>query len=98
MTITRSDQLSTFVKKYRATLNMTQADVAKLVGIRVATVSNFENRPESCKLETVFKILSALSLQIDITARSEIQASDADQWNEGITDPAFRQSDKSACQ
>ncbi len=83
MNITRPEQLSTFVKEYRVSLNLTQADVAKLVGIRVATVSNFENRPESCKLETVFKILSALNLKFDISARNESQPSDAEQWHEG---------------
>lgn len=83
MNITRPEQLSTFVKEYRTKQSLTQADVAKLVGIRVATVSNFENRPETCKLETVFKIMAALNLKIDIATRSETPTKDSAQWNEG---------------
>lgn len=83
MNITRPEQLSTFVKDYRVKQSLTQADVAKLVGIRVATVSNFENRPETCKLETVFKIMAALNLRIDISTRSEAPTEGSPKWNEG---------------
>ncbi|MDX1706636.1 helix-turn-helix domain-containing protein [Pseudidiomarina sp.] len=83
MNITRPEQLSTLVKDYRNKRGLTQANIAELVGIRVATVSNFENNPETCKLETVFKILAALNLKIDITTRNEVHNDDASQWNEG---------------
>ncbi|RUO35742.1 helix-turn-helix domain-containing protein [Aliidiomarina sanyensis] len=83
MNITRPEQLSTFVKDYRMKQSLTQTDIAKLVGIRVATISNFENRPETCKLETVFKIMAALNLRIDIATRSEEPAEGTPQWNEG---------------
>lgn len=43
MNITRPDQLSAFVKDYRGKSGLTQSDIAKLVGIRVATVSDFDN-------------------------------------------------------
>ncbi len=83
MNITRPKQLSVFVKEQRTNLGMTQADVAKLVGIRIATVSNFENKPETCKLETVFKILAALNLKIDVADRNETQLKQSAKWNEG---------------
>ncbi|CAB0150938.1 Antitoxin HipB [Pseudidiomarina piscicola] len=83
MNITRPEQLSTLVKDHRNKQGLTQANIAELVGIRVATVSNFENRPETCKLETVFKILAALNLKIDITTRNQAQNENASQWNEG---------------
>ncbi|PTB84984.1 transcriptional regulator, partial [Pseudidiomarina aestuarii] len=59
MNITRPEQLSTFIKEYRKQQQLTQSDVAKLIGIRVATISDFENNPKSSKLETFFKILAA---------------------------------------
>ncbi|MCL5051060.1 helix-turn-helix domain-containing protein [Aliidiomarina maris] len=83
MNITRPEQLSTFVKEYRTKQSLTQADVAELVGIRVATVSNFENKPETCKLDTVFRIMAALNLKIDIAPRSEAPSAGSTEWNEG---------------
>jgi hypothetical protein len=38
-------------------------------GIGPATVSDFENRTESSKHVTLFNILAALNLQLDVTSR-----------------------------
>jgi len=40
--------------------------VADLVNVRQATVSVFESRPDSAKLETLFKLLSALDLELEV--------------------------------
>ncbi|RUO24333.1 transcriptional regulator [Aliidiomarina minuta] len=86
MNITRPEQLSTFIKEQRKKAGMTQKQVSQLVGIRVATISDFENKPESCKLETFFKILAALNLQLDVTSRNKDVSHKPDNtksWNEG---------------
>lgn len=83
MNITRPEQLSTLIKAYRKKHGVTQAEIAQLVGLRVATISDFENKPESCKLATFFKILAALQLQLDITSREPPSAADHNQWQEG---------------
>lgn len=54
MDITRPEQLGAFIKDYRSKNGLTQSDIAKQVGVRTATVSDFENKPQSCKLETFF--------------------------------------------
>lgn len=82
MNITRPEQLSTLLKEYRTKQGLTQADVAKLVGIRIATVSNFENNPETCKLATIFKLLAALNLTLDVTTRNKDEDLKKAQWNE----------------
>ncbi|TDP32214.1 HTH-type transcriptional regulator/antitoxin HipB [Idiomarina aquatica] len=82
MNITRPEQLSAFIKDYRSKSGLTQSDIAKLVGIRVATVSDFENKPQSCKLETFFKILAALNLKIDINTRDAGSQGDSSEWTE----------------
>lgn len=82
MQITRPEQLSVLVKAYRRQHNVTQADIAKLVGLRVATISDFENKPESCKLATFFKILAALQLQLAVSPRNAPPAPEQ-QWQEG---------------
>ncbi|MEQ5274081.1 helix-turn-helix domain-containing protein [Proteus terrae] len=53
---------------YRVNLNLTviAGKVAQKVGIRQDTVSNFELNPNSTKLETFFKLLSALNLEMEI--------------------------------
>ncbi|EIW87988.1 hypothetical protein AGRI_12321 [Alishewanella agri BL06] len=83
MHITRPEQLSTFVKEYRKRHSLTQADIAKQVGLRVATISDFENKPESCKLATFFKILAALQLQLALSPRANATSTDNNTWHEG---------------
>jgi len=83
MHITRPEQLSTFIKEYRKQHNLTQADIAKQVGLRVATISDFENKPESCKLATFFKILAALQLQLALSPRANATSTDNNTWHEG---------------
>lgn len=83
MQITRPEQLSTLIKAYRKKQGVTQAEIAQLVGLRVATISDFENKPESCKLATFFKILAALQLQLDISPRETSLQPDQDTWQEG---------------
>ncbi|WP_417657219.1 type II toxin-antitoxin system antitoxin HipB [Pseudidiomarina aestuarii] len=80
--ITRPEQLSTFIKEYRKQQQLTQSDVAKLIGIRVATISDFENNPKSSKLETFFKILAALHLQMELTSRAQAVNEQQSRWNE----------------
>lgn len=83
MQITRPEQLSTLIKTYRKKHGVTQAEIAQLVGLRVATISDFENKPESCKLATFFKILAALQLQLDISPRDTSLQPDQNKWQEG---------------
>lgn len=69
MNITRPEQLSNLIKEHRKKTGLTQKEVSDLIGIRPATVSDFENKAESSKLETLFKILAALNLQLDVSSR-----------------------------
>jgi len=82
MNITRPEQLSAFIKDYRSKNGLTQSDIAKRVGVRTATVSDFENKPQSCKLETFFKILAALDLSLGINTRAPEMKNESNQWNE----------------
>ncbi|OZB39367.1 MAG: transcriptional regulator, partial [Alishewanella sp. 34-51-39] len=47
------------------------------------TISDFENKPESCKLATFFKILAALQLQLALTPRTNATSTDSNTWHEG---------------
>jgi len=91
MKVTNSKQLSSYLKDVRLTTGLSQSKVGNKVGIRQDTVSNFEQNPDSTKLDTFFKILSALNLELDIKVRnSDLTASSPDgktalseqEWNE----------------
>ncbi|EQC00746.1 helix-turn-helix domain-containing protein [Photorhabdus temperata] len=73
MKVTNSKQLSVYLKDVRLTQKLTQGKVASKVGIRQDTVSSFEQHPDSTKLETFFKILSALNLELDIRPRNSTE-------------------------
>ena len=76
--------LANAVRDQRKAQNITQSDTAKLVGIKQTTVSAFENTPEGTKLDTLFKLLAALDLELHVQPRNnsaEIQSS-TQQWNE----------------
>ncbi|GIU43843.1 transcriptional regulator [Shewanella sairae] len=70
MKVTNSKQLSAYLKDARLNMKLSQSKVASKVGIRQDTVSSFEQNPDSTKLETLFKILSALNLELDIKVRN----------------------------
>lgn len=80
MKITTAQQLSSVLKQNRTTRQQSQTDVAKQVGIRQDTVSSFEKNPNSTKLETLFKLLSALNLELEVHTRD--RQVKADSWQE----------------
>jgi len=55
-------QLANYLKLVRQKNQWTQSELAKRIGIKQATVSNFENNPEKTTLATLFKILQSLEL------------------------------------
>lgn len=69
MIITSPKMLSHVIREFRYKDNISQTDIAKQVGIKQATVSAFENSPESTKIETLFKILTALELELVVQPR-----------------------------
>jgi len=70
MKVTNAHQLSAYMKDVRLTQKLSQGKIAGKVGIRQDTVSNFELHPNTTKLETFFKILSALELELTVQPRN----------------------------
>ena len=67
----------------RKKLKLSQSEVGNLVGLQQKTISAFENKPESTHLETLFRILSALNLDVSITGKDEhekINSEWKDEW------------------
>ncbi|WP_414165477.1 helix-turn-helix domain-containing protein [Superficieibacter sp. BNK-5] len=87
MQVTNTKQLSTLLKDIRLMQKLSQGKVASKVGIRQDTVSNFELHPDSTRLETFFKILSALNLELTITPRN----ADADNNGVSVTTSSWKE-------
>jgi HTH-type transcriptional regulator/antitoxin HipB len=82
MKITSAKQLSAYLRDARLSQKLSQGKVADKVGIRQDTVSSFELNPESTKLDTLFKILAALELSLDIKPRTDPSDSPSSDWKE----------------
>lgn len=80
MRVTSPDKLAVALKEARTNQGMTQKDVAQLVGIKQATVSALENHPEKSRVETLFRLLAALGLELYVTGRDSVQGEQA--WDE----------------
>ena len=73
MKVTSPAVLACLVRDHRKLSKLTQAETAEQVGIKQTTISDFENRPESTKLETLFKILSVLELELQVVKKGSTQ-------------------------
>ena len=71
MLIRSPSELALMVISQRKKLKLSQTDVAKRVGLKQQTVSAFENKPSSTKLETLFYILSAVELDMAALLKNE---------------------------
>lgn len=81
MLIRSPKELALQIINQRKKLKLSQAKVGKLVGLKQQTISEFEIKPESTKLDTLFRILSALNLDIKILKKNEADATKI-QWKE----------------
>ncbi len=83
MLIHSPNELVMLVSNQRKKLKLSQADIGQSVGLKQQTISNFEIKPEGTKLETLFNILSALNLDINITPKDENKkTSTKSKWKE----------------
>ncbi len=81
MLIRSPRELALLVINQRKKLELSQADVGKLVGLKQQTVSEFEIKPESTQLDTLFRILSAVKLDMTILAKDKTSKTET-QWKE----------------
>ncbi|WP_130835810.1 type II toxin-antitoxin system antitoxin HipB [[Erwinia] mediterraneensis] len=71
-------QLAHYLKLIRQKNHWTQSELARKVGLKQSTISHFENNPDMTTLATLFKILQALELQMNIPEQREMPAHPAD--------------------
>ncbi|MCC4862430.1 type II toxin-antitoxin system antitoxin HipB [Vibrio splendidus] len=76
-------QLANTLLLIRQKNKWTQSELAKKVGIKQATISNFENRPEKATISTMFKLIQALDLTLKIEtkdAKNSQSTFDEEDW------------------
>jgi len=71
MLITSPRQLAIHLRDERKHKNLSQAKVADPVGLKQDTVSKFEINPETTRIQTLFRILSSLNLEMHIIQKGE---------------------------
>ncbi|MDF1757605.1 MAG: helix-turn-helix domain-containing protein [Legionellaceae bacterium] len=69
MIINSASNLALFLNDKRRQLKMSQSQVADLVGLKQDTISKFENSPDNSRVDTLFRILSALNLNISLVEK-----------------------------
>ena len=74
-------ELALLAIQKRKQLGLTQSQLGELVGLRQKSISAFENKPEHTQLETLFRILAALQLDIEI-ADKNTQKISKKSWNQ----------------
>ncbi|RJL49740.1 helix-turn-helix domain-containing protein [Pectobacterium carotovorum] len=80
MKITSAGMLAHAVRDERKKRKLNQSHVAESMGIKQSTVSDFENHPEGTRLETLFKLLAALDLELHLSKRGEPES--GQEWGE----------------
>ncbi|EPN8224240.1 helix-turn-helix domain-containing protein [Vibrio alginolyticus] len=85
MLITSPKQLAIHLRDDRKSKNLSQTKVADPVGIKQDTVSKFELNPETTSIQTLFRILSSLNLEMHIVQKSEsiyskVDDDDGEKW------------------
>ena len=76
-------QLANRLKLIRQRNGWTQSELATKVGLKQATISHFENAPDSTSLATLFKLLQSLELSLEVQEKEEASAPqlhDEDEW------------------
>ncbi|EPF1750631.1 helix-turn-helix domain-containing protein [Vibrio alginolyticus] len=71
MLITSPKQLAIHLRDERRHKKLSQIKVADPVGLKQDTVSKFELNPETTSIQTLFRILSSLNLEMHIVQKSE---------------------------
>lgn len=69
MNVTSPKMLAQAIRDARKQRNLSQRETAASMGIKQSTVSEFENHPEGTRLVTLFKLLAALDLKLQVVCR-----------------------------
>ncbi|WP_353628815.1 helix-turn-helix domain-containing protein [Enterobacter hormaechei] len=81
MNVTSPKILAQAVRNARKQRELTQREAAESISIKQSTLSEFENHPEGARLNTLFKLLAALDLKLQVVSRRGENRS-SDSWDQ----------------
>jgi len=71
MLIHTPTDLAQYYRDQRKKQGLTQVSVADEVSVRQDTVSKFELKPENVRLDTLFRLLSALDMELHVVPKGQ---------------------------
>ena len=80
MKINTANDLSLLIKSERKKQHRTQADVSSNIGIKQPTLSAFEKQSAQSRIETLFKIVHELGLELHLSSSKDIVSDN--EWTE----------------
>lgn len=73
-------QLAQALRAHRKRRKLTQQLAGRNVGLLPKTISALEQRPEGSSIESLFRLLSALNLELAIQEKAISSRSDGPEW------------------
>ncbi len=73
-------QLAMALKARRKSLGLTQVQAASRVGLLPKTISALEVRPERASVESLYKYLSALDMEVYLHRKEDTHTPGAGEW------------------
>lgn len=77
-------QLANTMKLVRQKNSWTQSELAKRIGIKQATISNFENNPDNATLTTFFRILQSLGMTMALYEKDDAMSGSDNNNQQGL--------------
>ena len=69
MLINNPKEWGDYVRSLRKEQKLSQSDAGALVGLKQKTLSTFEQNPEQARLDTAFRLLAAVGLELHIVPK-----------------------------
>ncbi|MES9858718.1 MAG: helix-turn-helix domain-containing protein [Sedimenticola sp.] len=82
MLIVSPDDLGSYCREQRKLDNVTQEKLAEAINMRQGTISSLETNPSSAKVDTLFRVLAELGLEMHLVPKSRAPDSNSDRWTE----------------
>jgi len=84
MLIHSPNDLAQYYRDQRKQRNISQTHIAEEIVMRQDTVSKFENKPDNVRLDTLFRLLAALELEMHLVPKEESIPKDGEKkgWTE----------------
>lgn len=76
MLIHSPKDLARYYRDQRKQRSISQTAIAEEVAVRQDTVSKFENKPDNVRLDTLFRLLSALDIEVHLVPKGGLASKD----------------------